>query len=68
MPASDRARFIVGRALVASAAITGSFAAAVWFGWVPIAAEGRPLIAGALAAATVLDLLIGLRFMGESAR
>jgi hypothetical protein len=66
MPRADaRARAIVGRALVASAVITATFAGAVWLGWIPVASESRPWVAGPLVLVTALDLFLGLRFMAE---
>ena len=65
-PLPPAGRRVVGRALVASAALMLTVAALVWLRAVPIAGEARPLLSGLLLLIGVVEGLVGLRFLGES--
>jgi hypothetical protein len=58
----DQSR-IVGRALVASAAIMFGLGAAFWNGFLELPVSVRPVLTMALATVGVLDLGIGLFFL-----
>jgi hypothetical protein len=59
------ARGLVGKALLASGALMALFGLGLALGWIAPGVEPRALIAGALFAAAALDVMIGLRFLGE---
>lgn len=60
-----RARGIVARVLLYSAALMLGIAAAIWTGWLPLDNSIRPYVILAFALAGAVDGFLGLRFMGE---
>ena len=58
-------RGIVGKVLLASAAVMLGVAGAVWTEWLPLDATVRPYVVLAFTVAGVVDGFLGLRFLGE---
>ena len=65
MPDPARARGLVGRVLLSSAALMLGICAAIWTGWLPLDSSIRPYVVVAFGLAGVVDGFLGLRFMGE---
>jgi hypothetical protein len=61
--APEKSRALVGRILLASAALMLVLAAVIWSGVLGIEPGARSLVAGVVVAAAVLDGLIGLYFV-----
>jgi hypothetical protein len=59
------ARGVVGKALLASGLLMALFGLGIATGRIAPGLEPRGLVAGALFAAAALDVMIGLRFLGE---
>jgi hypothetical protein len=57
----------VGRLLLSSAVVMAGLSAAFYAGWIPIDPSARPFASGLLLVAGVVDALIGLRLLSESA-
>jgi hypothetical protein len=66
--ASARGKQIIGLAMLLSAIVLGVIGYLIFAGTVPVPEESRPIVGGAIGAAAVLDLLIGIWFYskGES--
>ncbi len=60
---AEQNRRPLGFALLASAVLMLSAAALSWTGVLPVPLESRALVAGTLLAATVVDLVLGFRFL-----
>jgi len=61
-----RPRALVGRLLLSSAAVMLVLAVVFYAGWLEIDPSVRPLVAGVLVLAAIVDVVIGLRLLGES--
>ncbi len=64
---AGRVRGIVGKALMASAIVMVSVAAAAWLDWLPLNPTVRTYVALAFLVAGAVDAVLALRFLGERA-
>jgi len=60
-----RGQQIVGLAMLLSAIVLGVVGYFIFAGKVPVPEESRPMVGGAIGAAAVLDLLIGIWFYSK---
>ena len=63
MEHSARSRRVLGIALVASSVVMLVLALLAWTGVMGVAADARPVLAGALGLAGMVDLGIGVKFL-----
>ena len=63
MQQAQGSKRILGVALLLSAVVMGVLAVLFWTGVMYVTAEARPLVAGALVAAAVIDFGVGIAFL-----